>query len=77
MPTDCTSHVVEKLHIKHFPKPSARFDHTNARGEYHGQWRFSREAKFFWGPTESTRGEPFATLVIQRKTKTFSCVFAK
>jgi hypothetical protein len=28
-----------------FPQnPSARFDCTNARG----QWRFSREAKFIW-----------------------------
>jgi hypothetical protein len=42
----------------------------------HGQWRFSREAKFIWGPTESTRGEIFATLAIQRETKTL-CVFAK
>jgi hypothetical protein len=55
---------------------SARFDCTNARGEYHGQWRFSRETKLIWGPNESTIGETFATLVIQRETK-LSCVFTK
>jgi hypothetical protein len=54
--------------------PSARFDCTNAQSEYHGQWRFSREAKFIWGPTESTKGETFATLVIQRETKMLVCV---
>jgi hypothetical protein len=57
--------------------PSARFDCTVARGEYHGQWRFSTEAKFIWIPTESTRGETLAPLAIQRETKTLSCVFTK
>jgi hypothetical protein len=36
-----------KMTHKKIPwNPSARFDCTIARGEYHGQWRFSRQAKF-------------------------------
>jgi hypothetical protein len=63
---------------KNIPQnPTARFDCTIARGKYHGQWRFSREAKFIWGPTESIRGETFTTHPIQRETKTLSCVFSK
>jgi hypothetical protein len=44
--------------------PTERFNCTIAQGEYHGQWHFSREAKFIWGPAEPTRGETFARLVI-------------
>jgi hypothetical protein len=64
-------------HKKISRNPSARFYCTNTRGKYHGQWRFSREAKFICGPTGSTRGETFITLVIQMETKTLSCMFAK
>jgi hypothetical protein len=63
-------------HKKILRNPSVRFDCPIARGEYHGQWCFSREAKFIWGPNESIRGETFTILTIQREKKT-SRVFAK
>jgi hypothetical protein len=53
----------------------AGFDSSITWGEYHGQWRFSGEAKFICGPSESTGGETFTTLANQRVTKT--CVFSK
>ncbi|PNF19246.1 hypothetical protein B7P43_G08206 [Cryptotermes secundus] len=39
-----------------------------------GQWRFSGEAKFIWGPTGSTGGGTFTTLANQRETKTLRFV---
>jgi hypothetical protein len=47
------------------------------RGEYRGQWCFSREAKFIWGPSESTRDETLETPVIQKKTKRHVSGFKK
>jgi hypothetical protein len=58
-----------KNDTKNSRNPCAKFDCTITRGEYHGQWRFTREDKFIWGPTESTRGETFQHWPFKGKQK--------